>query len=79
SKVHFDGDSAARVRPMSVMLAALSQLGVEVENQSNGFLPFSINGHGSVSGSEVTIDASSSSQFVSGLLLAGARFNNGLT
>ncbi len=79
SKVHFDGDSAARVRPMSVMLAALSQLGVEVENQSNGFLPFSINGRGSVSGSEVTIDASSSSQFVSGLLLAGARFNNGLT
>lgn len=79
SKVRFDGDSAARVRPMGVMLAALAQLGVEVENQSEGFLPFSINGHGSVSGSEVTIDASSSSQFVSGLLLAGARFNNGLT
>lgn len=79
SRVQFDGDFGARVRPMGVMLAALAQLGVEVENQNEGFLPFAVEGHGSVSGSEVTIDASSSSQFVSGLLLAGARFDSGLT
>jgi len=78
SLIHFDGDEAARVRPMQVMLNALTDLGVEVIRKNDGYLPFSINGHGHISKSEVTIDASSSSQFVSGLLLAAARFNNGL-
>ncbi len=79
SLVKFDGDEAARVRPMQVMLDGLADLGVEIIRKNNGFLPFEINGHGHISKSEVLIDASSSSQFVSGLLLAAARFDNGLT
>ena len=42
-------------------------------------MPFTVSGTGSVAGGEVRIDASSSSQFVSGLLLAGATFRDGLT
>jgi 3-phosphoshikimate 1-carboxyvinyltransferase len=79
SKVLFDGDEQARIRPMSVMLEALKQLGVAVQDPNKGHLPFVITGRGHVSGSEITIDASSSSQFVSGLLLAAPRFDLGLT
>lgn len=79
SLVKFDGDEAARVRPMKIMLDGLTDLGVEIIRKNEGFLPFEINGHGHISKSEVSIDASSSSQFVSGLLLAAARFDNGLT
>ena len=42
-------------------------------------LPFRVHGGGSVAGGTVEIDASASSQFVSGLLLAGAAFTDGLT
>src|ERR1700735_2014281 len=42
-------------------------------------LPFEVRGAGSVAGGAVEIDASASSQFVSGLLLAGASFIDGLT
>ena len=76
--VTFDGDPHARVRPMSTTIEALRQLGVEINDESRGTLPFTVNGAGSVSGREVRIDASASSQFVSALLLAGARFSHGL-
>ena len=71
-----DGDEQAYARPMSTTLDALRQLGVEVDGDS---LPFSVCSHGVPEGGEVTIDASGSSQFVSGLLLAGARFAQGIT
>lgn len=71
---HFDGDAQARVRPMDTILNALRDLGVAVIGER---LPFSISG-GQPAGGVVTIDASASSQFVSGLLLAGARYTNGL-
>lgn len=76
--VHFDGDEAARRRPMQVTISSLRDLGVIVDDR-DGALPFLIKGKGSVSGGELTIDASASSQFVSGLLLAAARFENGIT
>jgi len=76
--VNFDGDAAARRRPMKTTIDSLRALGSEVENL-DGSLPFKVVGNGFVDGGEVTIDASSSSQFVSGLLLAAARFKNGLT
>ncbi len=41
-------------------------------------LPFTVHGAGSVRGGQVTLDASGSSQFVSALLLAGARFDEGV-
>ena len=75
-KITFDGDAAARKRPMKTTIDSLRALGVLVSGES---LPFSISGTGSVSGGEITIDASASSQFVSGLLLVGARFDKGLT
>jgi 3-phosphoshikimate 1-carboxyvinyltransferase len=75
-QIDFDGDLAARSRPMKTTVDSLRALGVSVEGEG---LPFSILGTGKVAGGEIEIDASASSQFVSGLLLVGARFKNGLT
>lgn len=77
--VAFDGDEAARRRPMRTTIDSLRALGVEVGDDGRGALPFSLWGAGSVRGGEVSIDASASSQFVSGLLLAAPRFAEGLT
>jgi 3-phosphoshikimate 1-carboxyvinyltransferase len=74
----FDGDASARRRPMSTTISSLRALGVDVADEGRGALPFTVHGSGRVAGGELTIDASSSSQFVSGLLLAAARFKNGL-
>lgn len=73
--VRFDGDQRARERPMTVVLAALRELGVPVDGDA---LPFVVHGGGAVTGGAVTVDASESSQFVSGLLLAGARYERGV-
>jgi len=73
--VLFDGDDQARARPITPLLDALRGLGVEIEGDS---LPFSVHGRGAVAGGPVRIDASASSQFVSGLLLCGAALNSGL-
>ena len=77
-EVHFDGDPHARTRPMAGVLDALRDLGVAVEDDGRGTLPFTVSGRGRVRGGEVTIDASASSQFVSALLLAGAAYSEGL-
>ena len=74
--VTFDGDEQARSRPIAPLLKALRGLGVDVDGDA---LPFTVRGSGSVAGGTVEIDASASSQFVSGLLLSGAAFTNGLT
>ncbi len=76
--VSFDGDAAARKRPMRTTIDALRALGVDVNDDGRGALPFSLYGTGTVEGGEVEIDASASSQFVSGLLLAAPRFTRGL-
>jgi 3-phosphoshikimate 1-carboxyvinyltransferase len=73
--VTFDGDEQARVRPIKPLLDALRGLGVDVDGDG---LPFRVHGTGSVAGGAVEIDASASSQFVSGLLLSGASFTDGL-
>jgi 3-phosphoshikimate 1-carboxyvinyltransferase len=73
--VTFDGDEQARVRPIAPLLDALRRLGVNVDSDG---LPFRVAGTGSVAGGTVEIDASASSQFVSGLLLSGASFTEGL-
>ncbi|ROZ99182.1 3-phosphoshikimate 1-carboxyvinyltransferase [Gordonia sp. OPL2] len=73
--VAFDGDEQARTRPLTTILDALRDLGVDVTGDR---LPFTVAGHGSARGGEVTIDASASSQFVSGLLLSAARFDEGV-
>ncbi len=76
--IAFDGDERARVRPMLTIIQALRQLGVDVSDGGLGTLPFTVRGQGSVRGGDVVIDASSSSQFVSALLLSGARFDEGI-
>jgi 3-phosphoshikimate 1-carboxyvinyltransferase len=73
--VGFDGDPHMRLRPVGEVLGALRTLGVEVEGTG---LPFSVHGTGRVRGGTVTVDASASSQFISALLLAGARFDQGV-
>lgn len=73
--VTFDGDEHMRNRPVGEILDALRALGVSVEGEA---IPFVLRGDGSVRGGVVTVDASSSSQFVSALLLAGARYDEGL-
>ena len=79
--VEFDGDAAAKRRPMATTIDSLRALGVSVEQPatSAGRLPFTVSSGGSIRGGELEIDASESSQFVSGLLLAAARFEEGLT
>ena len=73
--VTFDGDPRARERPMAVVLDALRALGADIDGST---LPFTVRGTGALPGGEVVVDASGSSQFVSGLLLSGARFDKGL-
>jgi 3-phosphoshikimate 1-carboxyvinyltransferase len=75
--VQFTGDPRIAQRPVGPLLAALRELGAEIEDGGTGSVPFTVRGRGAVPGGAVTIDASASSQFVSGLLLAGARFRTG--
>jgi len=77
--VRFDGDPQARVRPMGPVLDALRALGVTVDDEGRGTLPLTVRGSGSVRGGAVTLDASASSQFISAILLAGARYDAGVT
>jgi 3-phosphoshikimate 1-carboxyvinyltransferase len=76
--VSFDGDPPARTRPMHRVIEALRQLGVRIDDGGRGALPFTVGGTGSVRGGPVVMDASESSQFVSALLLAGARYDAGV-
>ena len=76
SAVEFDGDEQARARPIAPLLDALRVLGVRIDGTG---LPFRVRGSGSVAGGTVAIDASASSQFVSGLLLSAPSFTEGLT
>ena len=74
----FDGDPHARLRPMGATIDALRGLGITVDDDDRGALPFTVTGRGEVPGGRLEIDAGASSQFVSALLLAGARFTEGL-
>ncbi|WP_436698527.1 3-phosphoshikimate 1-carboxyvinyltransferase [Nocardioides sp. BYT-33-1] len=76
-EIAFDGDAHMRKRPIGEILAALRGLGMAIDD-SDGALPFTVHGTGAVAGGTVVIDASASSQFVSALLLAGARFDAGV-
>lgn len=78
--VRFDGDAQARRRPIGPVLESLRALGVSVDaDPHTAGMPFTVHGTGRVPGGRVTLDASQSSQFVSALLLSGARFDDGVT
>ena len=81
----FDGDPHARQRPMGPVLEGLRQLGVRVDcEQGENALPFVLRSPGLASSEGVSeapvvrIDASTSSQFVSALLLMAPRLPQGM-
>ena len=76
--VAFDGDARARQRPVGPILAALRQVGAQIEDGGRAAVPFTVHGRGAVRGGTVVLDASGSSQLVSGLLLAAPRFDEGI-
>jgi len=73
----FHGDPRAAERPVGPILAALRDLGAVIDDGGRGAIPFTVHGGGGLPGGAVTVDASASSQFVSGLLLAAPRFDKG--
>lgn len=76
--VHFDGDPRSYVRPLNGVIDALRALGARIDDEGRGSLPLTVHGGGALDGGTVEIDASSSSQFVSALLLSAPRFNQGV-
>lgn len=76
--VHVTAHETALHRPMGGLISALRDLGVDIDDGGTWALPFTIRGHGHIRGGRIEIDASASSQFVSGLLLAAPRFDVGL-
>jgi 3-phosphoshikimate 1-carboxyvinyltransferase len=76
--VTFDGDARARSRPLGPLIGALRAIGVQIDASLSGGVPLRVNGTGAVGGGEVSIDASASSQLVSGLLLAAPDFDRGI-
>ncbi|NGO67377.1 3-phosphoshikimate 1-carboxyvinyltransferase [Streptomyces boncukensis] len=76
--VRFDGDPRSYERPLHGVIDALRTLGARIDDAKRGALPMTVHGSGSLTGGTVEIDASSSSQFVSALLLSGPRFNQGV-
>ena len=77
--VSFYGDARAARRPMAPVIDSLRALGARINDDGRGTLPFTVEGSGRMPGGPVTVDASGSSQFISGLLLAGARYDQGIT
>ena len=77
--INFDGDPRSHERPLGPLIKALEDLGVLIDHKNRYSLPLLINGSGLISGGEIAVDASKSSQFLSALLLAGSRMRDGLT
>lgn len=76
--VEITADENSLHRPMGPIITALRDLGVDVDDEGTWSLPFTVRGRGRVRGGRVEVDATESSQFVSGLLLAAPRFDIGL-
>ncbi|MEU6388657.1 3-phosphoshikimate 1-carboxyvinyltransferase [Streptomyces sp. NPDC046939] len=76
--IRFDGDPRAYERPLHGVIDALRTLGARIDDDNRGALPLTVHGGGALDGGPVEIDASSSSQFVSALLLSAPRFNQGV-
>ena len=82
--VHFDGDPRSHERPLGPVIAALEALGTSIEHGGKYRLPITINGGAThsqpaIRGGVVEIDASSSSQFLSALMLIGPATREGIT
>ena len=76
--IHFDGDPRSHERPLGPVIAAMESLGVSIEHNNRYALPLTINANGQLLGGTVEVDATSSSQFVSALLLVAPAMKNGI-
>ena len=77
--ISFDGDPRSYERPLGPVIAALEELGIEIEHGGRYSLPMVMKSKGVIPGGSLTIDASASSQFLSALLLIGPSTTNGIT
>lgn len=75
TRIH--GDEALAARPIRPLLDALVDIGAGIPDDAQA-VPFTVTGRPDLPGGPVQIDSSSSSQFISGLLLSAARFRDGL-
>jgi 3-phosphoshikimate 1-carboxyvinyltransferase len=76
--VEFHGDARASQRPIGPIIDGLREIGAVIEDHGRGAIPFTVHGTGSLAGGVITVDASASSQFVSGLLLSAPRYDKGV-
>ncbi len=76
--IHFDGDPRSHERPLGPVIAAMESLGISIEHGNRYSLPMTINANGQLAGGRVDVDATSSSQFVSALLLVAPAMKEGL-
>jgi 3-phosphoshikimate 1-carboxyvinyltransferase len=76
--VTVDGDARMRERPLGPLLDALRTLGAGIPAAAS-HIPFTMTATGRLRGGALAVDASSSSQLISGLLLAAPRYDEGLT
>ena len=77
--IAFDGDPRSYERPLGPVIAALEELGIEIEHDGRYSLPLVVKGNGAIPGGALTIDASASSQFLSALLLIAPSTGKGIT
>lgn len=78
-RFRFDGDPRSHQRPVQGIIKALEDLGVEIDHGGRYQLPLVITGKPGLCGGEVEIDASTSSQFISSLLLLAPALTSDLT
>lgn len=76
-RTYLHGDPAMSARPIRPLLDALIDIGADIPEDAAG-LPLTLTGRPDLPGGPVMVDASSSSQFISGLLLSAARFREGM-
>ncbi|MFK4105618.1 3-phosphoshikimate 1-carboxyvinyltransferase [Streptomyces sp. NPDC019531] len=74
----FDGTSQLRARPLRPLADALTRLGAQVRTGPNGSLPLTVRSDG-LHGGLLELDSSLSSQYLSGLLMAGPLMRRPLT
>lgn len=78
-EISFDGDPRSHERPLAPLIAALEKLGVTIEHGGRSALPLTVHGRGGIKGGSLEIDASSSSQFLSALMLVAPSTTDGIT
>jgi 3-phosphoshikimate 1-carboxyvinyltransferase len=78
-EIKFDGDPRSHERPLGPVIAALETLGVSINHGGRYSLPMAITATGKLRGGDVEIDASTSSQFISALLLVAPATEIGVT